>query len=145
MVTDGLPAGLEQVVKQVGHGLVRVVLASGETETYLITLPKLVIEGIFFGAPYVELRCGTLSVFGAERARADGTVWHSSEHSYIQGSHGLTTTIEYKGKGTDPLSHASGSNGVLTHSRSRLLQWQGAHLHRRHRHRTVAQDAALPD
>ncbi|KAL8277101.1 hypothetical protein RQP46_010529 [Phenoliferia psychrophenolica] len=70
-------SGRTIVVKQVGHGLLRVKLASGETETYLITLPKLVIEGIFFGAPYVEL----------------------SEHSYIQGSHGLTTTIEYKGKG----------------------------------------------
>lgn len=47
----------QQVVKQVGHGLLRLKLASGETETYLITLPKLVIEGLWFGAPYIELRC----------------------------------------------------------------------------------------
>jgi hypothetical protein len=33
-------------VKQVGHGLLRLRLPSGEDETYLITLPKLKIEGI---------------------------------------------------------------------------------------------------
>lgn len=36
-------------VKQVGHGLLRINLPkSKSSETYLITLPKLVIEGIFF-------------------------------------------------------------------------------------------------
>jgi len=43
----------------------------------LITLPKLKIEGLWYGAPYVEL---------------DGT-------SYIQASHGAVTTIKYSGKG----------------------------------------------
>lgn len=33
-------------VKQVGHGLLRLKLADGQEETYLITLPKLKIEGI---------------------------------------------------------------------------------------------------
>ncbi|KAM0747745.1 protein KES1 [Meredithblackwellia eburnea MCA 4105] len=70
-------SGRTIVVKQVGHGIVRVNLPDGTVEKYLVTLPKLVIEGLWYGAPYVEL----------------------SEHSYIQASHGLTTTIEYKGKG----------------------------------------------
>ena len=47
----------QQVVKQVGHALLRVALPDGNTETYLITLPKLKIEGLWFGMPYVELRC----------------------------------------------------------------------------------------
>ncbi|GAA6037698.1 hypothetical protein JCM8097_002294 [Rhodosporidiobolus ruineniae] len=64
-------------VKQVGHGLLRIKLPSGETETYLITLPKLSIEGILLGKPYVEL----------------------AETSYIQASHGLTSTIKYSGRG----------------------------------------------
>ncbi|GAA5839187.1 hypothetical protein JCM9279_002621 [Rhodotorula babjevae] len=64
-------------VKQVGHGLLRVKLADGTTETYLITLPKLKIEGLWTGKPYVEL----------------------TETSYIQGSHGLTSTIKYAGAG----------------------------------------------
>lgn len=55
----------------------KIKLPSGETETYLITLPKLVIEGLWLGRPYVEL----------------------AETSYIQASHGLTSTIKYSGKG----------------------------------------------
>lgn len=70
-------SGRTIVVKQVGHALLRVALPDGNTETYLITLPKLKIEGLWFGMPYVEL----------------------SDHSYIQASHGLTTTINYSGKG----------------------------------------------
>nr|CRX79134.1 hypothetical protein ls5930a1_00162 [Leucosporidium scottii]CRX79211.1 hypothetical protein ls5931a1_00036 [Leucosporidium scottii] len=70
-------SGRTIVVKQVGHGILTVDLADGSKETYLITLPKLKIEGLWFGAPYVEL----------------------SDTSVIQGSHGLTTTIEYSGKG----------------------------------------------
>ncbi|GAA5862049.1 hypothetical protein JCM3774_006152 [Rhodotorula dairenensis] len=64
-------------VKQVGHGLLRLKLADGSTETYLVTLPKLKIEGLWTGRPYVEL----------------------TETSYIQGSHGLTSTIKYSGAG----------------------------------------------
>ncbi|KAI5474327.1 hypothetical protein MNV49_003542, partial [Pseudohyphozyma bogoriensis] len=70
-------SGRTIVVKQVGHAILTVELGGGEKETYLITLPKLKIEGLWYGAPYVEL----------------------AETSFIQGSHGLTTTIEYKGKG----------------------------------------------
>lgn len=89
-------------IRQVGHAILRVKLADGTVEckfplgavsslpsktrllspptifiAYLITLPKLKIEGLWYGAPYVEL---------------DG-------HSYIQASHGAITTIKYSGKG----------------------------------------------
>ncbi|KAF8335688.1 Oxysterol-binding protein [Cantharellus anzutake] len=64
-------------VKQVGHALLTVTLPSGATETHLITLPKLRIEGIWYGSPYVEL----------------------TENSYIASSSGYYSMIEYKGKG----------------------------------------------
>ncbi|GAA5960912.1 hypothetical protein JCM3765_007534 [Sporobolomyces pararoseus] len=64
-------------IRQVGHAILRVKLADGTVESYLITLPKLKIEGLWYGAPYVEL---------------DGS-------SYIQASHGAITTIKYSGKG----------------------------------------------
>lgn len=64
-------------VKQVGHGLLKIKLADGTLETYLITLPRLKIEGLWYGAPYVEL----------------------DQSSLIQSSHGLVTKIEYRGKG----------------------------------------------
>ncbi|GAA5915602.1 OSBP family protein [Sporobolomyces salmoneus] len=60
-------------IRQVGHAILRVKLA----DAYLITLPKLKIEGLWYGSPYVEL---------------DGS-------SYIQSSHGFLTTIKYSGKG----------------------------------------------
>ena len=67
----------------------------------MITLPKLKIEGLWYGAPYVEL---------------DGT-------SYIQASHGAVTTIKYSGKGwVSGKSHsftaevASAPGGAVTHS-----------------------------
>jgi oxysterol-binding protein-related protein 9/10/11 len=50
---------------------------NGETETYLITLPGLHIEGLIFGAPFVEL---------------DGT-------SFIVSSTGYTAKIDYSGRG----------------------------------------------
>lgn len=64
-------------VKQVGHGLLKIKLADGKFESYLITLPRLKIEGLWYGAPYVEL----------------------DQTSLIQSSHGLVTKIEYRGKG----------------------------------------------
>ncbi|GAA5840278.1 hypothetical protein JCM11251_006684 [Rhodosporidiobolus azoricus] len=88
-------------VKQVGHGLLRIKLPDGQTETYLITLPKLVIEGLWYGKPYVEL----------------------AETSYIVASHGLTSTIKYSGKGwlsgsshshTTTVSQGLGSSALYT-------------------------------
>lgn len=65
-------------VKQVGHAVLRVPSADKKGETlYLITLPHLVIEGLIWGSPYIELH---------------GT-------SYICSSTGYLSTINYTGKG----------------------------------------------
>lgn len=52
-------------------------LEDGSVEEYLITLPRLKIDGILYGKPYIEL----------------------TEVSYIAGSNGTSATIDYKGKG----------------------------------------------
>ncbi|KAI0905992.1 hypothetical protein F4823DRAFT_566206 [Ustulina deusta] len=66
-------------IKQIGHAVLSVPVPSktGESETYLITLPSLHVEGLIFGAPFVEL---------------DGA-------SYITSSTGFTAKISYLGKG----------------------------------------------
>jgi len=65
------------IVKQIGHAVLTVDLPGGEKEEYLITLPRLRIDGLWYGSPYIEL----------------------AETSYIQSSTGWLSTIEYKGKG----------------------------------------------
>ncbi|TFK37631.1 hypothetical protein BDQ12DRAFT_149207 [Crucibulum laeve] len=64
------------IVKQIGHAVLTVSPASGPKEEYLITLPRLRIDGLWYGSPYIEL----------------------TETSYIIGG-GHISTIEYKGKG----------------------------------------------
>ncbi|WVQ83762.1 hypothetical protein IAT38_005906 [Cryptococcus sp. DSM 104549] len=65
-------------VKQSGHAVLTVTPKNGQPEEkYLITLPKLRIEGIIWGSPYIEL----------------------IETNAIQSSTGLTSQIDYKGKG----------------------------------------------
>ncbi|KAK9237646.1 hypothetical protein V1525DRAFT_403367 [Lipomyces kononenkoae] len=61
-------------VRQVGHAVLYI---KKFDEYYYITLPTLHIEGLFYGAPYVELEQNTL----------------------IQSSSGYRATIEYSGKG----------------------------------------------
>lgn len=61
-------------VKQVGHAILHL---DKYDEDYLITLPSLHIEGLITGSPYVEL----------------------NKYSYIVGSNGFTSRIEYSGKG----------------------------------------------
>lgn len=58
-------------MKQVGHAILNVNLPSGEKETYLVTLPRLVIAGLLVGSPYIEL----------------------SETSYIASSTGFISTV----------------------------------------------------
>ncbi|KAI6013079.1 hypothetical protein BKA83DRAFT_4269199 [Pisolithus microcarpus] len=65
------------IVKQVGHAVLTVRLPSGGVEEYLITLPRLRIDGLWYGSPYIEL----------------------TDTSYIQSSSGWLSQIEYKGKG----------------------------------------------
>ncbi|CAO1637830.1 unnamed protein product [Parajaminaea phylloscopi] len=64
-------------VKQVGHAVLRVANDQGAEDLYLITLPNIVIEGLWYGAPYLEL---------------SGT-------SHIISSTGYLATINYAGKG----------------------------------------------
>jgi len=63
------------IVKQIGHAVLTVNLPSGP-EKYLLTLPRLRIDGLWYGSPYIEL----------------------SESSHIVGG-GYVGVIEYKGKG----------------------------------------------
>ncbi|KAK4245617.1 hypothetical protein C7999DRAFT_42836 [Corynascus novoguineensis] len=65
-------------IKQIGHAVLTVPVPSAtEPDTYLITLPSLHIEGLIFGAPFIEL---------------EGS-------SYITSSTGFTAKIDYSGKG----------------------------------------------
>ncbi|KFA63945.1 hypothetical protein S40285_03765 [Stachybotrys chlorohalonatus IBT 40285] len=67
------------LVKQIGHAVLTIPIgpAGSDPERYLITLPALHIEGLLFGAPFVELEGST----------------------YITSSSGFTAKIEYSGKG----------------------------------------------
>lgn len=68
------------IVKQIGHAVLTIPIGSGdskELERYLITLPSLHIEGLIFGAPFVEL---------------DGS-------TTITSSSGYSAKIDYSGKG----------------------------------------------
>ena len=71
------PLGGNIIVKQVGHATLTITLPDGQKEEHLITLPRLRIEGLWFGSPYIEL----------------------AETSYIQSSSGWLSTIKYQGKG----------------------------------------------
>jgi oxysterol-binding protein-related protein 9/10/11 len=65
-------------IKQIGHAVLTLTPPSStEKETYLITLPNLHIEGLIFGAPFIEL---------------EGS-------SFITSSSGFTAKIDYSGKG----------------------------------------------
>lgn len=64
------------IVKQIGHAVLSIPVGD-KVEKYLITLPGLHIEGLLFGAPFVEL---------------DG-------HTYIVSSTGYTSKIKFTGKG----------------------------------------------
>ncbi|GFZ48928.1 Protein KES1 [Saitozyma sp. JCM 24511] len=81
-------------VKQSGHAILTVHPKNGSAvETYLITLPKLRIEGIIWGSPYIEL----------------------VETSAIQSSTGFTVQIDYKGKGYFS-GKAHSFKAILTHN-----------------------------
>ncbi|KAG5645636.1 hypothetical protein DXG03_005627 [Asterophora parasitica] len=65
------------IVKQIGHAILIYTPSGGGAPTeYLLTLPKLRIDGLWYGSPYIEL----------------------AETSHIIGG-GFVTSIEYKGKG----------------------------------------------
>ena len=43
------------IVKQIGHSILTIDLGEGKKEEVLITLPKLRIDGLWYGSPYIEL------------------------------------------------------------------------------------------
>ena len=59
------------IVKQIGHAVLTVDLPGGAKEEFLITLPRLRIDGLWYGSPYIEL----------------------AETSYIQSSSGWLSTV----------------------------------------------------
>ena len=59
------------IVKQIGHAILTVDLPEGGKEELLITLPRLRIDGLWYGSPYIEL----------------------TETSYIQSSSGWLSTV----------------------------------------------------
>ena len=66
------------IVKQIGHAVLSIPVGDKkEVEKYLITLPGLHIEGLYFGAPFVEL---------------DG-------NTYITSTTGYTAKVKFSGKG----------------------------------------------
>ena len=58
-------------MKQIGHAVLTVDLPGGGKEEFLITLPRLRIDGLWYGSPYIEL----------------------TEFSYIQSSTGWLSTV----------------------------------------------------
>jgi len=80
------------IVKQIGHSILTLELPTGVKEQYLITLPKLVIAGLVYGKPYIEL----------------------AENSYIASSTGYLSTITYTGKGWGWNSVAHTFKAVVT-------------------------------
>ncbi|KAK0497733.1 hypothetical protein EDD18DRAFT_1104270 [Armillaria luteobubalina] len=64
------------IVKQIGHAILTVTPPSGKPIEYLITLPRLRIDGLWYGSPYIEL----------------------AENTYIIGGN-YVSTIDYKGRG----------------------------------------------
>jgi hypothetical protein len=71
MIYYFLPQGTSIIVKQVGHAVLSVDVKTGEPEEYLITFPKLRIDGLWYGSPYIEL----------------------TETSHIVGSNGWVTLV----------------------------------------------------
>jgi hypothetical protein len=47
--------GTSIIVKQVGHAILSVDVHGREPQEYLITFPRLRIDGLWYGSPYIEL------------------------------------------------------------------------------------------
>ncbi|KAG6891440.1 hypothetical protein C0992_006699 [Termitomyces sp. T32_za158] len=74
---DWVRTGGSIIVKQIGHAILTVTpRGGGAAVEYLLTLPRLRIDGLWYGSPYIEL----------------------TETTYIVGG-GHVCTIEYKGRG----------------------------------------------
>ena len=76
------------IVKQIGHAVLTLYLPSGNKEEYFITLPRLRMNGLWYGSSYVEL-AGRSSGSASSRRLSRIHPLH----------HRLLTRLEYKGKG----------------------------------------------
>lgn len=90
-------------VVQVGHATLHVQRPEGE-EVYLLTLPTLTIDGIWYGSPYIEL----------------------TDTSYIHSSTGLLATVNYSGKGYfSGKAHSFSASVTTARSSTSILDVQG--------------------
>jgi oxysterol-binding protein-related protein 9/10/11 len=80
------------IVKQIGHAILTVSLPSGGQEEFLLTLPRLRIDGLWYVFPVSSTN--SLSY----RRRYGSPYIELCESSYIIGG-GFISLIEYKGKG----------------------------------------------
>lgn len=88
-------------MKQIGHAVLTVDLPGGTKEEFLITLPKLRIDGLWYGSPYIEL----------------------TETSYIQSSRGWLSTV--RGLLTHPLPYHTATPSDLGRLTADRIQRQG--------------------
>ncbi|KAJ9112671.1 hypothetical protein QFC22_006173 [Naganishia vaughanmartiniae] len=89
-------------VKQNGHAILTVDVPGGKKETFLITLPKLQIQGLVWGSPYIELTDSTAIV---------------SDTGYV-------ANIDYKGKGWVS-GKAHSYKATLAHNGKTVRSYEG--------------------
>lgn len=85
------------IVKQIGHAILTIHLEGGKEEKVLITLPKLRIDGLWYGSPYIELwdKTNIQSSSGWSSVVSNPVVAQYHPSIYIS----LARQLEYKGKG----------------------------------------------
>lgn len=94
-------------IKQIGHAMLTVPVPNNptETESYVITLPALHVEGLIFGAPFVELEGSTAIVSSTgytAKINYLGKGWVSGKKN------SFTATLYPTGKEKDVLYNCSG-------------------------------------
>jgi len=111
------------IVKQNGHATLTIALPNGKKENYLITLPKLQIQGLIWGSPYIEL--------------ADSTA--------ISSDTGYVATIDYKGKGWVS-GKAHSYKATLTHNGKSVKSYEGTWtgIGKVHKTEEVFTDSTVP-
>jgi len=84
------------IVKQIGHAILTIDLGGGKKEEVLITLPKLRIDGLWYGSPYIELWDKT----NIQSSSGWSSVVSSLSPSSRSWPHIIRVRqLEYKGKG----------------------------------------------
>ncbi|KAJ9107145.1 hypothetical protein QFC19_002805 [Naganishia cerealis] len=89
-------------VKQNGHAILTVDVPGGKKETFLITLPKLQIQGLVWGSPYIEL----------------------TDSTAIVSDTGFVANIDYKGKGWVS-GKAHSYKATLSHNGKSIRSYEG--------------------